>query len=169
MFSLNLQPNEKLFKIYRQTEWVLAKTVLIIFAAIYIPAFLLVKNELLADFGKILIFWILIVLLYGIYNYILWLVNSYVVTDKRLVAVHYRSLFKKQVLECPLEHITNVSYSTSGLFSSLLNFGNVEVRATGLDRPLEFLHLRHPEQIKDFLWALHIHGPDSTSLPKDPD
>jgi membrane protein YdbS with pleckstrin-like domain len=165
MFSINLQPNEKLFKIYRQTEWALAKTVLVIFVLIYSPVFLLAQNELLAEFGKILMFWIFLVLLYGIYKYVLWLVNSYVVTDKRLISVRYRTLFKKQVLECPLPRISNVSFSTSGLFSSLLNFGDVEVKAAGLDRPLMFSRLRHPEQVKDFLWALHIHGSGAAEKP----
>src|ERR1044071_6136713 len=102
MFSVNLRPDEKLFKIYRQTEWVLAKPLLIIFLAIYIPAFLLVKNELLLEYSRFLIFWIFLVLLYGLNHYILWLANSYVVTDRRVIAVIYHSIFKRQVQELPL-------------------------------------------------------------------
>ena len=157
MFSLDLQPNEKLFRIYRQTEWALAKPILIIFVALYVPWFLLAHAGLFADWAKAFLLWTILLLLYGVYHYLLWLANSYVVTDQRLVIVRYLSLFKKQVTESPLNRIQNISYSTTGFFSSLLNYGNVQVRIAGLDEPLVLKRLRKPENLKTFLWALQTH------------
>lgn len=159
MFSLDLQPNEKVFKIYRQSEWVLAKNVVIIFVALYLPWFLLVRAEMFANFTKLFLFWTVLVLVYGVYHYLLWMVNSYVVTDHRLIAVNYVSLFKKKVTESPLDRILNVSYSTTGFFSSLLNFGDVEVRVAGLPEPMVLENLRKPQNLKTFLWALQSHKP----------
>ncbi len=159
MFSLDLQPNEKVFRIYRQTEWALGKPILIIFVLLYVPWFLLARAGLFADFGKWFLVWTLLLLLYGVYRYLLWLANSYVVTDQRLIVVRYVSLFKKQVTESPLNRIQNISYSTTGFFSSLLNYGNVQVRVAGLDQPLLLERLREPENLKTFLWALQSHQP----------
>ena len=110
MFSVNLQPGEKLVKIYRQTEWALATLVIGIFIAVYFPAYLLIKYELLGVFVKWFAVWCVLVFLYGAYNYFLWLLNSYVITDRRLICVEYHTLFKKTVLECPLDKILNISF-----------------------------------------------------------
>lgn len=158
MFTIDLEPNERPFKIYRQSEWVLAKTVIVIFVALYAPWFLLVRAGMFEEYIKWFLIWTLLLLLYGGYRYLLWMLNSYIVTDKRLVVVRYQTLFKKHVVDCPLAHIINVSYATTGFFSSLLNFGNVVVRVSGLDEPLTLEHLRKPENLKTFLWSLHSHG-----------
>lgn len=154
MFSVQIQPDERLVVIHRQTEWVLAKTVLFIFLAVYIPSFLVIKNNLTQEFGKVLIFWIVLVFLYGLNKYLLWLLNSYVITDKRLLIVDYKSLFKKTVSDCDLGRITNLRFSTTGIFSSLLNFGNLEVTLSGLSEPFVLKNLRKPENLKTFLWSL---------------
>ncbi len=154
MFSLDLQPNEQVFKIYRQTEWVLAKTVVVILLAIYFPWFLMARADLFSSLGKWFLVWIILVFCYGLYHYLIWLASSYIVTDKRLIVVKYLSLFKKQVLESPLARISHISFSTTGFFSSLLNYGNVEVRVMGLEKPLILENLRKPENLKTFLWSL---------------
>lgn len=163
MFSLDLQPNEHAFKFYRRSEWVLGKTVLWIFAALYVPWFLLARADLFFTWGKWFFIWTVLVFFYGLYHYLLWLANTCVVTNKRLILARYQSLFKKQILEAPLGKITNVSYRTTGFFSSLLNYGNVEVRVMGLDQPLVLENLRKPENLKTFLWSLQAHTENQQS------
>jgi hypothetical protein len=135
----------------------LAKPAIYISLAIYLPAYFLLKYDLFADYAKLFLVWTLVIIVYMVYRFLMWLINSYVVTDQRLVAIRYLSLFKKQVTECHLSHILNVSYSTTGFFSSLFNFGNVEVRVAGLDHPLVLERLRKPENLKTFLWSLREH------------
>lgn len=158
MFSLKLQPNEKLFKVYRQTEWVLAKTVVIIFLAVYLPLFFLLKYEVFANYKKLFFVWVVIVASYAVTKYLLWLVNSFVVTDQRLILVKYFSLFRKQVTECPQDRILNVSYKTTGIASSLLGYGNVEIQVAGLPEPMVLQKLYKPDNVKDFLWSLRHHN-----------
>lgn len=159
MFSIDLQPNEKVFKIYRQTEWALGKPVLVIFVLLYVPWYLLARAGLFESWARWFLVWTLLLFLYGGYRYLLWMINSYIVTDQRLVVIRYLSLFKKEVTESPLSRIQNISYSTTGFFSSLLNYGNVQVRVAGLDQPLTLQRLRKPENLKTFLWALQAHQP----------
>src|SRR3989338_6756873 len=155
MFKFNLQPGEKLLKIERQAEIVLAKPVLIVFILIYVPWAFLIKYELHTRFSRFLILWTALVTLYAIYKYVLWLANVYLITDKRLIAVIYKSLINKIVLETPIDRIHNISAQTRGLAHSLLKIGDVTVQVASLTQPMILKNLKKPEDIKDFLWKTH--------------
>ena len=155
MFKFELVQNEKLIASYRQSEAALIKTGVITPLAIYIPWYFLLKYELAANFVTWLSLWTAFVLIYALNSYLLWLLNCYLVTNKRLVVIRYKSLLTKQVLEAPLERILNVSYSSSGLMASLFNFGDVLVQTAGLTEPLQLARVSEPGKIKDFIWQIH--------------
>ena len=155
MFKFDLHPGESLVRIYRRSEWVLAKTVLLVFAAIYLPWTFLIKYDLLVQARRILLLWTFLVLLYALNKYLLWLINSYILTNRRLVVVQYRSLVHKIVSETPLEKILNISYETPGVFAIFLNFGNIKIQLAGTPEPLLLKHLSHPEKTKTAIWDCH--------------
>ena len=155
MFKFDLLPDEKVVNIYRQTEAVLFKPVLIIFALIYFPWYFLIKYELVSNFERLLLFWTFLVLIYGIHTYLVWLLNAYIVTDKRLINIAHKSIINKRVVETPLERILNVSFQIKGVWQSLFKFGTVEVQAAGLSDPLSLKNVSQPDKVKDFLWKIH--------------
>jgi membrane protein YdbS with pleckstrin-like domain len=155
MFKFDLLENEKVINIYRQTEAVLFKPVLIIFVLIYFPWYFLIKYELVSNYDRLLLFWTFLVLIYGIHTYMVWLLNAYIVTDKRLINVAHKNLFNKKVVETPLERILNVSFQIKGFWQSLFSFGTVEVQAAGLSDPLTLKNVSQPDKLKDFLWKVH--------------
>lgn len=169
MFSISLKDNEKLIKIYRQTELVLVRPVLEIFALIYIPWTFLIKYDLHIKYRKILLVWTIAIALYAIYRYILWLLNSYVFTNQRLINATYHNIFHKQVIETPLERILNISYQTKGVFQSLFNYGDVVVQIVGLTEALVLKNVRKPSDLKDFIWQIHIQTKpkNGSALPTD--
>jgi len=158
-----LHNNEKLLQIYHQTEWVLAKTVLIVLVAVYLPWFFLLKYELFVQFKALLFIWTLVVAIYGVRNYLIWYLQRYIITNQRLIHVNHVDIFKKVVIETPLERILNVSFKTTGLFSSLFNFGDVEVQVVGLMEPIILKNIKHPRAIKDYLWT--VHGQSQKNAP----
>ncbi len=151
MFKLDLLDGENLISVYRQTEAVLLKPLLVIFILIYFPDFFLLQY----GFVRFIIFWTVLVFLYGINKYILWLLNVNVLTNKRLIQVGYKNFFNKKVLESPLERILNISFSVKGFWQALFQFGTVEVQVAGLREPMLLKNLSHPSQVKDFLWKIH--------------
>jgi membrane protein YdbS with pleckstrin-like domain len=155
MFKFDLLENEKVITIYRQTEAVLFKPVLIIFALIYFPWYFLIKYGLVENYARLLFFWTALVFLYGIRAYFVWLLNAYIVTDKRLINIAHKSLLNKKVVETPLERILNVSFQIKGFWQSLFRFGTVEVQAAGLSDPLALKNVSQPDKVKDFLWKVH--------------
>jgi len=152
MFKFNLQPGERLLQTHRQAEIILAKPLLIILTLIYAPWAFLIKYELQTRFNRLLLFWTIAVFFYAVYKYILWLLNVYIFTDKRLIAVRYKSLIHKVVLETPMERIHNISAETKGFFRSLFSIGDVIVQVASLVQPLVLKNLKYPEKVKDFLW-----------------
>lgn len=155
MFKFYLQPNEKLLAIHRQAEIVLIKLVLTVFALIYIPWSFLIKYELHIRFRRLLLVWTAGIVLYALYKYLLWLINVYVITNKRLIAINYKSLIHKIVQETPIDRIHNISSETQGFFKSLLKIGDVIVQVTSLTQPMVLRNLKKPEAVKDFLWNVH--------------
>ena len=155
MFKFNLQPGENVLITYRQAEIVLVKPVLMVFVLIYAPWAFLIKYGLLQQSSRILMLWTALIILYALYRYLLWLINAYIITDKRLISVHYLSLVHKVVLETPLDRIQNISFETKGLWRSILKVGNVVVQVASLNQPMVLKNLKNPDAVKDFLWKVH--------------
>jgi hypothetical protein len=155
MFKFDLVKDEKVIAIYRQSEVVLFKPVLFIFVLIYVPWYFLLQNGLAADYDRLILFWTILVLLYGVNRYFLWLLNIYLITDKRIIKVNYKNVFNKQVLESPLDRILNISFSVRGFWAALFNFGNLEVQVAGLAEPMVLKKVSQPAKVKDFLWKTH--------------
>jgi hypothetical protein len=132
----------------------LLKPVCVVFLLIYTPWYFLIKYELAFDYRRQLLIWTVLVLFYAVYKYLLWLLNLYLITDRRLVRVSYENLFKKRITESPLNRLTNISVFTSGVFSSVLGHGNVEVKIADSSGTLILENIRQPIGIKDFLWKL---------------
>lgn len=154
MFEFKLKENEKILAMRRKSEVVLFKPVALVFIAIYVPWYFLLKYGLVNDYKKWLVLWTFLVFAYALYVYLLWLLNVYLITDKRVVLVHYKNLFSKAVTESPFDHIGNISFKTTGFFSSLFNFGEVEIQITGLSRAIMLAQIKNPSEIKDLLWQL---------------
>ncbi|MCL5666687.1 MAG: hypothetical protein M1383_02855 [Patescibacteria group bacterium] len=168
MFKFDLQENEKLLQMHRQTEWVLVKPVLIIFVLLYLPWYLLAKNEIFYEFDRYFFAWVILVLFYGINRYLLWLLNLVLITNKRVVKVKYLSLFKKEITDALMGQIANTSFATTGFFSSLFHFGKLEIKAMGLNEPLVLQNVREPAKIKSFIAKIQQFQNASSSNPAAP-
>lgn len=155
MFKFDLLENEKVLTIYRQTEVVLFKPVIIVFVLIYLPWYFLIKYELAQTYDRAAVFWTFLVMLYALHKYLIWLLNAYIVTSKRLIKIEHKNVLNKKVLETPLERILNVSYQIKGFWPVLLKFGTVEVQAAGLTEPMALKNVSQPEKVKDYLWKMH--------------
>jgi len=152
MFKFDLQENEKLVEMIRQTETVLIKPALIILALIYMPWYFLIKYDLQYDYRHVLLAWTVLVLLYAINKYFLWLLNVYILTDRRIIQVRYTTLFKKRVEEGDLGNIIGAGIATTGIFSSLAGYGDIELRFIHSSQPLILSKVRNPEAIKNLIW-----------------
>ncbi len=150
-----LQDSEQIRDIFRQSKVVFGKPLLISILAIGLPWYFGVKYGLAENYSQALWVWTLVVAIYFFRQVLVWRLNEYVITNKRLFKISHEGLFKRTVIETPLERILNVSYKTTGLLSVIFGFGDVEVQVVGLMEPLILHRIARPARIKDYLWQLH--------------
>jgi len=151
MFSFDLHENERLITRLRQSESLLFKPAVIVLVLLYVPLWFFIKYDLLGQFGWFLAVWVVAVLLYAANKYMLWLVTAYLITTKRVVAITYTNLLKKQTQEMMVSDIANIRVAHSGLFSTMLSFASVEIQSSAHD-PLVFKNISKAGTIKDLLW-----------------
>jgi len=75
---------------------------------------------------------------YAFYAWATWYYDVYVLTDERIIEVEQKGLFSREVKEVSLDKIQDVTYSISGLVSTVFNVGTVKVHsASGLTIDME--------------------------------
>jgi hypothetical protein len=131
MHGILLQDGEHLKQRFRQTKFVLLGPGVLASLMLYIPWSVTIKYGVREDFATVLWIYSFLVLGYFSRAYALWFRIRYIITSARLIKISHEGLFKKIVIETPLDRILNVSYKTTGFFSSLLRYGNVEVQVVG--------------------------------------
>lgn len=149
MFSFDLQGSENLIKTYRQSESLLIKPTILVMAAIYIPVWFMFQYGVITKLAWLLAIWTLGVLIYAVNKYILWLVTTYLITDRRVVAITYSSLAKRQTEELTLKGITAIRQKSAGVFGHLFKYGTLEVESGGT--PVIFKNVSNPKQVKELI------------------
>lgn len=78
-----------------------------------------------------------------------------VITDKRVVDIEQYSFFSREVSECRLERIQDISVEVHGVLATALRFGNLHIQTAG--ETIEFIikNVPNPYHAKDILAKLH--------------
>ena len=153
--AIRLKDKETIQVVYKQSEVVLARPVIITMLALFLPLYFAVAFDQISQFKWLLFLWILAVTIFALYQYRSWSSHNYTVTSQRLISSSRDGLFRQTVTEIPLTDILNVKYRTTGVFSTLFEYGNIEIQAHGLPEPMVLERVRDPESVKDYLWKLH--------------
>lgn len=153
--KIELKDFEHIRQIYRQSPFVLIHPMLISILVIILPAYAGYRFGVTGILRSILILGILFVLLHAVRTLVIWRLNTYVVTNQRLLHYAQKGLFDQTVTETPHERILNVSYKTEGIISTLLGYGDVIVQVVGLIEPIILKNIDTPMVIKDYLWEMH--------------
>lgn len=155
MHKFALLPEEHLKNTYRQSKLFLTKGFLISFGLIFIPIYFLWQYQLLGQFRQAIFVLTIFAGGWFLREAIIWFRNCYVLTNQRLILFAHDGLFKRTVIETPLERVLNVSYKTTGITSAIFGYGDVEVQVVGLVDPIILKHIPSPAEIKDYLWQMH--------------
>ena len=133
-----LQNGEKVLLITR-TSWItLILPVLVALVG-------LVAGFFIDFFGWGLVVWIPL-LVYFLYKYFSWRVNTWAVTNFRVI--DETGLFSHYAKESPLEKINNVSYDQT-LFGRVFNFGHVEIQTAAEIGSTDYHDVHAPKMLKD--------------------
>lgn len=121
--------------------------ILIIFLAPFIVAYQ--GGSVLFLFGwliYIMVLWFILA-----HNLTLHSLDTWIVTDERILDIVQIGLFNRKISELHLESIQDISVNTKGLIESYLNFGNIEIQTAGTAQRFMFDKVPNPLEIKDII------------------
>ncbi len=158
--KLRLRAGETVQIIYKQSETILFSPTVMVMVTLYLSWYFAIRYDLVVQRWGSLVLWTLVIGIYAGYRYYHWSSTQYIVTSERLIQTAQDKLFHQSTVEVSLGSITNISYHTTGLLSTLFDYGDVEVQAQGIDKPIILYRVRDPQATKDYLWEL------SQAIPK---
>ncbi len=77
--------------------------------------------------------------------------NLWVLTNERIVDVKQRGYFNREVSSLSLTHIQDVTTDVTGVFSSLLNIGTINVQSAGATEKFTMHDIPNPEHMRDLI------------------
>lgn len=130
-----LEEDERVILLLRQHPIILVKHFLIIAFFFAVGAF--VASSLNTSFLPPIfttafgLLWYLFLYSLIIEKIISWYFNVIIITDERIIDLDFLHLIYQNVTVTKLENIEDVTYSVTGVFPSLLGFGNVLIQTAG--------------------------------------
>lgn len=71
--------------------------------------------------------WMIVILSYFLYSWLVWHNNIYIITNKRVVEIGHKSLFRKEINELPFEKIDDISFAQNGIGASIFGYGTLKI------------------------------------------
>lgn len=95
--------------------------------------------------------WYLVIVIFIFENFLNWYFNVYIITNKRIIDIDFWGLLYRNVSEANLKNIQDVTYSVSGFYQTVFNYGDVIVQ-TAAERPeFDFGSVPNPAKVHDKL------------------
>lgn len=106
-------------------------------------------------------------------TYVLWRKNMFIITTHRIIDIDQKTLFHRDVSEVTHDKIEDVTGSRSGLFPTMLKYGNVHVQtgegkvlliAERVKRPLHLQQMIQDQKERYMAKYVHDFSGDLTSI-----
>ncbi|MCX6764009.1 MAG: PH domain-containing protein [Candidatus Moranbacteria bacterium] len=131
--------------------------VIVILLGFFIKPYLPFTQSIIAARGiynLIEIFFLMLVWIMAFFIWIDYYFDVWIVTDKRIVNIEQRGLFKRDISELELVRIQDVTAEIVGIIPTLLDYGEVQIQTAGEMEHFLFRKVPHPNQIKDLIMNL---------------
>ncbi len=118
---------------------------LLIFALSCVPTFIFLTYDMLL----IALAGFVLGLIFFMYHFMIWYFSIYIVSDQRIRQISQEGLFKKNVIDLPLNKIQSVNYIIPGFWADVFKFGVLNVQTIVGD--LIIKNVEKPEETYDRL------------------
>lgn len=156
------KPYEKvLILLYRHWFVLASKAVVFALMAFLPPVFYLVSGSYIVQWGLFEIFLFVASLYYLFWWYSLfyattmYLLDTWVVSDHRIIDSEQKGFFVRRVSELNLAKIQDISVIVKGTIATFLDFGNLEIQTAGTEAKFIFKQIPHPKRVKDLIMQAH--------------
>lgn len=81
--------------------------------------------------------------------------DTWIVTDHRILEIHQLGLFKRDISELRLSKIQDITVKIEGLLPTFFNYGRVIIQTAGVIPEFNFEQIPNPQQVKDKILQLY--------------
>lgn len=158
---MNLRQNEELLGVYRKTWLVLAgRLALSVFLAFIPFVFIFIVPPLLSRifvglpitlFILISVFWWWILWVMSFVSLINYLLDAFVVTNRRLIHIEQHGPFNRKVSELALERVQDISIDQKGVMPTSFHYGDIKVETAAESEEFIFIAIPRPNRVKDLI------------------
>jgi len=125
----------------------------------FLPLGIMLASVPIAIVGPTLAFlyitWLL-VLWIGIFMcWTLYYLNVWIVTNERIIDVHQRGLFSRELLTAELERVQDVTVDTEGIIQTLFGFGTLTIHTAGEGTNFIITNAMHPLEAREKIMEEH--------------
>lgn len=98
-----------------------------------------------------ILFWYLISFAYILENFINWFFNVNIVTDERIFDVDFYNLVDRDISDCEIEDIQDVTTTIRGAIRTSFDYGDVLVQTAAEIPQIDFAAVPHPDEVAKIL------------------
>jgi len=148
--------DEKIILILRQHPITQLKNALLLIFGFFIVPYLLSKSGIIAFLPsqfRIAFYLFALVLFIGaaLRSFLLWFFNVYIITDERIIDVDFLSMIYKNISTAKTENIQDVTKKSSGIMSTIFDYGTILIQTSATKNEFEFDHVPHPARVAKLL------------------
>jgi uncharacterized membrane protein YdbT with pleckstrin-like domain len=163
MRTFELGENEKVIAVFRKHQfylWISAiKYVVLALLPILASSFI---GNMLGDFSDIATsIYIAFVIILWIGFFIEWtdfMLDTWILTNQRLVDVEQLGLFNRRVSTLSLDRIQDITIEESGIVHTALGIGTVFIQTAGTEDEFRIWGMKYPAQVKDTIMQAYQTG-----------
>lgn len=85
------------------------------------------------------------------YSLTIYMLNTVIITDRRIIESEQNALFNRKISELLSQRIQDVSTHTNGIIETFLRFGDVTVQTAARDSQFVFRQIPKPDKVKDVI------------------
>jgi membrane protein YdbS with pleckstrin-like domain len=87
-------------------------------------------------------------------QFVVFYLDIWIVTNDRIIDVYQHGLFARTISEFDLYRIQDVTVEIKGLFASLFNYGNVNIKTASGNANITFYNIPNPNEVRETLVEL---------------
>lgn len=170
---IELQENERVIKAVRQHWLIFVLEVLFLAALALLPALQFILPGVAETMGISLTLGSSALFLTATWLFFVWVtffvvwtnyyLDTWIVTDKRVIDIEQKGLFNRSVSECHLDRVQDVTTEVKGFLPTLLKYGDVIIQTAGEQGRFVMRNVPDPYGIKDAIVQAHKTTPSATN------
>lgn len=152
------EAGEKIVLILRK-HWVTNLPWILLTILMVVAPFVLIVFPFLSFFPLrfqmvLIISWYLLTLSFVFESFINWFYNIFIVTDRRIIDVDFLSLMYRQLAQCHIDQIENITFSQGGFARTMFDYGSVLVQTAAEIENIQFDDIPDPDGVTKIIDSL---------------